>query len=913
MTKSLRVASYVALGTLSLTGALRVLAAPPSTTYNPGDTLTPNCLPNSTNCRVDFSFAAKGSNSDITSLSGLTMPLSPAQGGTGINLYAVGDVIYASGTSTLSALHIGSDGQVLAISAGMPMWIDAAAVATSTGSTTQTYSAGTGLTLVGSVFSVNQSQLDLSLMGGVVPVTKGGTGQTSFTANTLLYASGATAISSFANGSDGQVLKMAGGVPTWTATSSLGISSGGGTTYSAGAGLNLMSTTFSVDESSLNLGNMTGIVGVAHGGTGLSSAGSNGQVLSIVGGAPAWVATSSLGFTSGGGGGGGIGSVSGIVKGDGAGNASAAVAGTDYESPLTFSAPLSRTGDTISIAAGRTIPFTASTTEWNLFYQTPSSRITAGTHLSWSGNTLNADLTGITTDDITEGAKKYYSDTQVADYVNGSSTMAHPAGGTSGNIISWNGSRWVSVATTTLGFPLAGIDYESPLSFATPLSRSGNTISVVAGRTIPLTASTTEWNAFYQAPSSRIAAGTHLSWAGNTLNADFTGITTDDVVQGTNKYYSDTQVAAYINGSSTIAHPAGGAVNNILSWNGSRWVSVATSTLFNSSIAWSVITGTPTSLSGYGVTNGAALDSLGAVGSNGILVRTGSGTYTSRTIQGTTNRVTLTNGDGVSGNPTVDISASYAGQASITTLGTVSSGTWNGTALDPAYGGTGQTSYSPGDILYATGATTLAKLPAASNGNVLSLASGAPAWVATSTLGFAPAGAVGPGTTGQMPYYASSGSSLTATSTLTVSSASKVGIGSTTPNDLLSVGGTASFIHIKGQGGTPSASAGGALTLGSGGTVVVRGTDTAGEVTFTLGSGGILGLGTLVNVTFASAYGTAPYVVLTPSGSAAASLPIGLTSLNVYVTTTTSGFTVTGVGVAISGVATYKWNYIVIQ
>jgi hypothetical protein len=40
---------------------------------------------------------------------------------------------------------------------------------------------------------------------------------------------------------------------------------------------------------------------------------------------------------------------------------------------------------------------------------------------------------------------------------------------------------------------------------------------------------------------------------------------------------------------------------------------------------------------------------------------------------------------------TVDISTSYVGQSSITTLGTISSGTWQGTAVGYAYGGTGLT------------------------------------------------------------------------------------------------------------------------------------------------------------------------------------------------------------------------------
>ncbi len=77
--------------------------------------------------------------------------------------------------------------------------------------------------------------------------------------------------------------------------------------------------------------------------------------------------------------------------------------------------------------------------------------------------------------------------------------------------------------------------------------------------------------------------------------------------------------------------------------------------------------------------------------SNGIVARTALNTTTSRTITGTANRITLTNGNGVSGNPTIDISSSYVGQSSITTLGTVTTGTWNGTTIGIASGGTGQT------------------------------------------------------------------------------------------------------------------------------------------------------------------------------------------------------------------------------
>lgn len=53
-----------------------------------------------------------------------------------------------------------------------------------------------------------------------------------------------------------------------------------------------------------------------------------------------------------------------------------------------------------------------------------------------------------------------------------------------------------------------------------------------------------------------------------------------------------------------------------------------------------------------------------------IAVTTGTGAIAGRTITGTSNRIDVSNGDG-SGNPTIDISATYTGQSSITTVGTL--------------------------------------------------------------------------------------------------------------------------------------------------------------------------------------------------------------------------------------------------
>lgn len=60
----------------------------------------------------------------------------------------------------------------------------------------------------------------------------------------------------------------------------------------------------------------------------------------------------------------------------------------------------------------------------------------------------------------------------------------------------------------------------------------------------------------------------------------------------------------------------------------------------------------------------------------------------------------------------VDISANYVGQTSIDTLGTVTTGTWEADTIAADQGGTGQTSYTVGDILYASSTSALSKLPA---------------------------------------------------------------------------------------------------------------------------------------------------------------------------------------------------------
>jgi hypothetical protein len=100
-------------------------------------------------------------------------------------------------------------------------------------------------------------------------------------------------------------------------------------------------------------------------------------------------------------------------------------------------------------------------------------------------------------------------------------------------------------------------------------------------------------------------------------------------------------------------------------------------------------------------------------------------------VVGTTNRITVTGTTTVS----IDIASTYVGQTSITTLGTITTGTWNGLKVTEGYGGTNQSTYITGDILYASAANTLSKLPIGSTGQILTVSAGIPSWAAAPTTG----------------------------------------------------------------------------------------------------------------------------------------------------------------------------------
>ncbi len=121
--------------------------------------------------------------------------------------------------------------------------------------------------------------------------------------------------------------------------------------------------------------------------------------------------------------------------------------------------------------------------------------------------------------------------------------------------------------------------------------------------------------------------------------------------------------------------------------------------------------------------------------------------------------------------------------------------------------------------------------------------------------------------------------------------------------DALSLSGDIQFgRHIDAGGGTPSVSAG---AVGSGGTVTISGTDTAGTVTVNFGSGG--GGSTIATVTFVSAFNGNPHVVITP---VTASTQLGGTNFYLSSRSTTT-FSIATTATNLSG--SVSFDYIVID
>ena len=443
--------------------------------------------------------------------------------------------------------------------------------------------------------------------------------------------------------------------------------------------------------------------------------------------------------------------VTGITKGDGTA-LSAALSGVDYSLPVLVSSANGFAGTVVNGTSNATVTMTTTitgllkgngtaisaavsgtdyapaTSGTSILYGNGAggfSNVTIGSGVSFVGGTLSASGSGGTVTSVT-----------------GTAPIAS-SGGTTPAIS-------ISQATTSTNGYLSSTDwntfnnkqpsgtYVTSVSATSPVTSSGGTTPTIA---IPMATtsvsgylSSTDWNTF----NNKQPAGTYVtSVSGTTGRITSTGGTTPvlDLTSGI--------ATAGTTGSSTLI-----PVITIDTYGRVTTITTASNPQ-----------GTVTSVSGTGTVNGITLTgtvtSSGSLTLGGTLSGIGNSQLTNSTISGVSlgsNLFNLTAGTGVTfssgttynGSTAITINATGSGGtvtsvaatvpsflsisgSPITTSGTLAI-SYSGTALPAINGGTAQTAYTTGDILYASATNTLSKLGIGTNGYTLTIASGVPAW-----------------------------------------------------------------------------------------------------------------------------------------------------------------------------------------
>ena len=168
---------------------------------------------------------------------------------------------------------------------------------------------------------------------------------------------------------------------------------------------------------------------------------------------------------------------------------------------------------------------------------------------------------------------------------------------------------------------------DRPIADTATASRVNSLIPIVAGLAGLFPRLQTEVQNSYSADASPpLGGGAPNTIAAGTGLGSLAAFTTSNLAEGSNLYFTNARVAAYINSSSTIPTAVGGAVGDVLTWNGSNWTPAATSSLgiAGGSAQWA-INGSAISYSagnvGLGTSSPSALLTLASPNATGTIFR----------------------------------------------------------------------------------------------------------------------------------------------------------------------------------------------------------------------------------------------------------------------------------------------------
>jgi hypothetical protein len=292
---------------------------------------------------------------------------------------------------------------------------------------------------------------------------------------------------------------------------------------------------------------------------------------------------------------------------------------------------------------------------------------TLGSGSTWNGNTVAVAYggTGTTTGSIT-----------------GTGALSFTAGGTNTNVnlvpngtgtVDVASARITSVATPTQATDAAnkayvdsaksGLSVKYPARVATTTNLSVTASGSGAGKT--LTNNGTQ--------AALVIDSVPLSVGDRVLVKDQATTTNNGIYTVTNAGSVSTfwvlTRATDFDGATTLGTVTVGAF---------VFVQEGTVNANNGYVVQDVTAGTPTITVDTGAIVFVQFSGAGEITAGNGLTKTGN----TIDVVGTTNRI-VANADNI------DISASYVGQTSLTTLGTITTGTWNGTIIGATYGGTG--------------------------------------------------------------------------------------------------------------------------------------------------------------------------------------------------------------------------------